>query len=354
MLKTMVPRLSPTPSAASSIMGAAEATHGTNMTVPAPIVGGGVQSLLRRGWVRRVGRIALVVLAMVGVPVLVVVLTGGQSTVVYWIDAALFSLFAYTIGFWPLWVVMAVPFGLAMWVVGKFSPVTAERIGRYFTPAIWILGGTSAFLVMGPTPDSGVDLPTGYPRAGALLVMLGASLLSAGLLVAVRRLQLPTQDLAPITPSRLPAALPWHAVIGTIEPDEEFWSPEVVVGWRAWQWTGAVLRGVVTEWPTQNFIAWCEQCSEPPGWEHPCGVYAVARPSEVRTMFPGKPDVVGRVELSGLVIEHESGYRASHARILDLWTGSAFIADWLSDLYPDVNVHRGYPPDDREAMSWPT
>ncbi len=71
-------------------------------------------------------------------------------------------------------------------------------------------------------------------------------------------------------------------------------------------------------------------------------------------MFPGKPDVVGRVELSGLVIEHESGYRASNARILDLWTESPIIADWLSKLYPDVSVHRGDPPDDLEAMSWPT
>ena len=41
----------------------------------------------------------------------------------------------------------------------------------------------------------------------------------------------------------------------------------------------------------------------------PLRIYAVSRPSEVGAMFPGKPDVVGRVELSGLVIEHESGYR---------------------------------------------
>jgi hypothetical protein len=296
----------------------------------------------------------MVLAAVAGVPVLVVFMTGGQSSVIYWIDVAMFSLFAYTIGFWPLWIVLVVPFGLVTWLVGKFSPAAAERIGRYFTPVIWILGGTSAFLVMGPTPDEGVALPAVNPRLGALLVMLGASLLSAGLLVAVRRIQMPTQDLAPMMLSRPLTPLPWHAMPEVEEPAEEFWSPDPVIAWRAWQWTGSVLRGVVTEWRNQRFVAWCDHCQEAPGWDHPCGVYGVPRPSQVDDMFPGRPDVVGRVELSGLVIEHETGYRASKARILDLWTRSAFVADQLATLYPDVNIHRGDPPEDQEALSWPT
>jgi hypothetical protein len=324
------------------------------MTVPAPIAGGVGQSLLRRGWVRKVGRTLLVLAAVAGVPLLVVALTGGQSSVIYWIDVAMFSLFAYTIGFWPLWIVLVVPLGAVTWLVGKFSRPAADRIGRYFTPVVWILGGTSAFLVMGPTPTEGVALPTGYPRVGALLVLLGGSLLSAGLLVVVRRIQMPTQDLAPLAISRSLTPLPWTAAPQTVEPTEEYWSPDAVIAWRAWQWTGSVLRGVVTEWRTQRFVAWCDYCDEAPGWDHPCGIYGVPRPSEVTEMFPGKPDVVGRVALSGLVIEHESGYRASRARILDLWTRSAFVADQLSTLYPDVNVHRGDPPEDQEALSWPT
>ena len=296
----------------------------------------------------------MVLAAVAGVPVLVVFVTGGQSSVIYWIDVAMFSLFAYTIGFWPLWIVLVVPFGLVTWLVGKFSPAAAERIGRYFTPVIWILGGTSAFLVMGPTPDEGVALPAVNPRLGSLLVMLGASLLSAGLLVAVRRIQMPTQDLAPMMLSRPLTPLPWHAMPEVEEPAEEFWSPDPVIAWRAWQWTGSVLRGVVTEWRNQRFVAWCDHCQEAPGWDHPCGVYGVPRPSQVDDMFPGRPDVVGRVELSGLVIEHETGYRASKARILDLWTRSAFVADQLATLYPDVNIHRGDPPEDQEALSWPT
>lgn len=322
------------------------------MSVPAPLAGGVAQPSLRRGWAKQVGRVALILAAVVGVPMLVVVLTGGQSSVVYWIDVAMFSLFAYTIGFWPLWVLLAVPLGLVTWVVGKFSSVAAERIGRYFTPVVWILGGTSAFLVMGPTPEQGVALPTGWPRVGALLVMAGASLLSAGLLVAMRRIQMPTQDLATRNLPRPP--LPWIASGLTEEPEEEFWSPEPVIAWRGWLWTGSVLRGVVTEWPRQEFEAWCEECVEPPGWHHACGIYAVSRPSNLKAMFIGKPDVVGRVELSGLVIHHEIGYRASHARILDLWTPSPFIADWLSDLYPDANVHCGDPPEDEEMVISPT
>ncbi len=150
------------------------------MSIPAPIAGRVGAALLRRGWAQRLGRVALVLAAIVGVPALVVLFTGGQSSVIYWIDVAMFSLFAYTIGFWPLWIILVVPLGLVTWVVGKFSSEAAEKIGHYFTPVIWILGGTSAFLVMGPTPTEGVSLPTGFPRVGALLVMLGASLLSAG------------------------------------------------------------------------------------------------------------------------------------------------------------------------------
>jgi hypothetical protein len=63
---------------------------------------------------------------------------------------------------------------------------------------------------------------------------------------------------------------------------------------------------------------------------------------------------VGRVNLSGLVVEHETGYRASNATILDLWARSPFVADQLAALYPDVKVHRGDPPADEEALSWPT
>jgi hypothetical protein len=54
------------------------------------------------------------------------------------------------------------------------------------------------------------------------------------------------------------------------------------------------------------------------------------------------------------VVEHESGYRASNATILELWVRSPFVADQLSSLYPDVKVHRGDPPPDEEALSWPT
>ena len=122
------------------------------MSTPAPKAGSVGTSWLRRGWAKQIGRVALVLAAIVGVPVLVVWFTGGQSSVIYWIDVAMFSLFAYTIGFWPLWVVLVVPLGLVTWVVGKFSTVAAERIGRYFTPVIWILGGTERVPGDGPDP----------------------------------------------------------------------------------------------------------------------------------------------------------------------------------------------------------
>ena len=82
---------------------------------------------------------------------------------------------------------------------------------------------------MGPTPGEGVALPTGLPRVGALLVMLGASF-SGGSAHSGPRIQMPTQDLAPIAISRSLAPLPWHAMPQTEEPTEEFWSPEAMVG----------------------------------------------------------------------------------------------------------------------------
>ena len=174
-------------------------------------------------------------------------MTGGQSSVILWIDVATFSLFAYTIGFWPLWIVLVVPLGLVTWVVGKFSPgdCGADR-------PVFHTGGLDPRWHQRFSGDGADTHRRGFPTqlivppAGALLVLVEGSLLSAGLLIAVRRIQMPTQDLAPMTMSRTLAPLPWTAAPQTVEPTEEFWSPEPVIAWRAWQWTGSVLRGVLS------------------------------------------------------------------------------------------------------------
>jgi hypothetical protein len=54
-----------------------------------------------------------------------------------------------------------------------------------------------------------------------------------------------------------------------------------------------------------------------------CGFYAVKELAHLMPLFAIGATVVGRVELAGTVIEHEIGYRAARARILELfpWLG---------------------------------
>jgi hypothetical protein len=327
------------------------------MTVRAHIGGGVGLGFLEHAAARRIGRVTLYLLAVLGVPAAVVVLTGGPPAIVYWIDVIMFAVFSFSIAPAAFWILLVFPFALIMWILSKVLPAAVDRVASMLTVAIWVIGGTICFLVMGPVPDSTVTLPTNYPQLGALIVLGVAALPTAGLLAGARRLGPERRTVTPALPPAHPAApLPWLPSLlpNPQEPVEEFWSPEPVNAWRAWQWNGIALRGVITEWRGQEFEAQCDACHEPPGWAHPCGIYAVSHPADLATLFLGDPDVVGRVALSGLVIEHEIGYRASHARILDLWTTSSDVAAMLSVLYPEVTVHQGHPPDDEGEISWPT
>ena len=54
--------------------------------------------------------------------------------------------------------------------------------------------------------------------------------------------------------------------------------------------------------------------------------------------------VTSKVELWGSVVEHEDGYRASHARITELWVDDAQVARWVALTYPEARVWLGSPP----------
>ncbi|CAN5846231.1 hypothetical protein BH23ACT4_BH23ACT4_15580 [soil metagenome] len=95
-------------------------------------------------------------------------------------------------------------------------------------------------------------------------------------------------------------------------------------------------------------VAICSTCDEIPG-EDGCGIYAVKSESQVsRTFFASNyataAIIVGRIEMKGLVIEHELGYRAERARIVDLWVPSR-LAPTIQQLYPDARVHVEGSPD---------
>ena len=105
-----------------------------------------------------------------------------------------------------------------------------------------------------------------------------------------------------------------------------------VVGWRAWtvQETrdgvrlGSVLYDTVWR-PAEPGSAVChsDQLHAAPAIACTCGFHAARDPATVWTYLRGRDDphtvgrVLGRVLLWGCVVEHEHGWRASHALPLD-------------------------------------
>jgi hypothetical protein len=112
---------------------------------------------------------------------------------------------------------------------------------------------------------------------------------------------------------RWPAPAPGTAV--------GFWSPLPVLGYRFWYVFSGCLQGVRQTWLTPELEA---RCARPfPGAPHAdggcgCGIYALKsperlpRPERIR-LRPGAGIAYGLVTLSGLVVEHERGYRAARA-----------------------------------------
>jgi hypothetical protein len=99
------------------------------------------------------------------------------------------------------------------------------------------------------------------------------------------------------------------------------------IGWRAWRVVvhedelrlASVLYDAV--WPDgEPLVAACEHGHRAPDFDCACGIYAAKRLELALPYRVGRDDrrtlgrVVGLVALSGDVIEHRDGWRASHAR----------------------------------------
>jgi hypothetical protein len=281
-----------------------------------------------RGLGRRHISLVFYALALFGVPTAVIGLTGGAETVGFWIVSV-------------VWMA-AVVYGavIAVFIVFLFlSPVLLilDRIAPAETDSMVGSGSRvlvaglamTAFLAAAQLGDgSQVRLPVSPPNLGALLVMAAAAA-AAYLLWALARA---------LKPERQPALHTRRH--GVTEPDEEYWSNQYAVGWRAWNWDGSALRGVYARWPSARFEATCSHCETVPSWEHVCGVYAAKRPEDVYVFYGGSP-IVGRIEMWGDVIEHENGYRASHARITALWVDDPRRAERIKAAYPELEVAVG-------------
>lgn len=271
----------------------------------------------------------LYALAIAGVPAAVILLTGGPGTVGFWI-VSLVWLATVVYG-----AVLTVFIGILvlsplLLVIDRLVPGGTDSVVEKMSRAMVVVLAVTAFLVAAQLGDGAeVRLPVPSPNLGALMVISTAGAALYGLWSAADRLKPPKRQ---VVPRR-------HSVP---EPDEEFWSHEYVVGWRSWNWDGSSLRGVCARWPSEVLEATCGLCDTVPSWNHSCGIYAAKTPAEVH-VFYGRSSIVGMVEMWGELIEHEHGYRSSHARIIGLWVDDPFRAERIRAAYPAVAVRVGSP-----------
>lgn len=272
----------------------------------------------------------LYALALVGVPAAVVLMTGGSDSIGFWIVSLVWVAAVAYAAIITVFIALLVLSPILL-VVARILPVRTDSVvAKVSQVAVLALAGT-AFLYAAQLGDgSGVRLPTDQPNLGALLVMVSASVAAYGLWALAGRLRQPRH---PVTYTRR------HSVP---EPDQEYWSNEYVVGWRSWGWDGSSLRGVYSPWPSSEMVATCRHCDVVPSWDHVCGIYAVTTPTQTH-VFYGRDSVVGIVEMWGDVIQHQNGYRASHARITDLWVNDPVRAEQIRAAYPTAHVVVGRP-----------
>jgi hypothetical protein len=221
-----------------------------------------------------------------------------------------------------------IPILLLIALIRRFWKKFPEGVGvamvALMTPPLALIGLGSGDVVEVPIdvhPLAYWSLVSGWAVVGLGSLRVAAEVM--GWFAPPRPVAAPSPPPAPARPRR------WD-VPG---PSEAFWSPNPVAGWRGWDWDGTTLRGMWQEWPTSRLSAGCTfGCERPPGWDCTCGVYATIHRSRVCSF-----KVVGRVELTGRVIEHEHGYRAEHARIRTLHVPRHLVAP-IAAAYPDVEV----------------
>ena len=270
----------------------------------------------------------LYVLAIAGVPSVVIAASGGSHTIGFWIVALVWLAAVFYGCILVSFIALLILSPLALTAESLLGDRQWNLVAAVAKASVLVLAG-GVFVATARLGDvSSVRLPTPWPNFGALVVIVAAGVASRALWTYARSRRLP---------KRHPALERRHSVP---EPDEEYWSTDHVVGWRAWNWDGSYLRGVHSRWPTETFEATCTHCDHVPSWGHVCGVYAAKRPGDVHR-FHGGSWIVGRVEMWGDVIEHEYGYRASHARVTHLWVDDPWRAERIDEAYPAVDVAVG-------------
>ena len=162
------------------------------------------------------------------------------------------------------------------------------------------------------------------------------------------------------------------------KPPEPMFMNTPVYGFRAWhiaehpgqalrKYVEGQLEGKVEPWPEATKVAYCFECNlsrtaiekghapaghDAPHWGCHCGIYVTSSPDHQSVrgadMVVGhdlgaawgvrsSPRAVGIVELTGVIVEHDSGARGQRGEIRVLWVPE----DWkrrVQRLYPEVEV----------------
>src|SRR5690554_3046331 len=281
-------------------------------------------------WREIVGTIAPVTFSVAAFYVFSLV-TEGPAGAGYWLLAAFAgAVMAGGIGLtfglmWPLLELVGQGVG---WVVALPWRLTGSRWARKVQDVVKIAVAATPFVVVHGFIFVAVMTDSTFTRQAtwATYYTYLAGIATVATVVwagsALKRRWAPTEE------SEEPAA----------DLGEEYWSPTAITAWRAWGWTGHVLRGVWQPWTSSTFVAECLDCEEVPSDSHTCGVYAFKNVSDVVAMTGRRAGlVIGRVELSGLVIEHERGYRAEQVKMVELMAPPS-IAAAVQAAYPDVPV----------------
>lgn len=131
-----------------------------------------------------------------------------------------------------------------------------------------------------------------------------------------------------------------------LDLNDAMWSPVPVLGYRIWGVHQGQLHGARTLWPTNRFIATCDENGDVPHTDGSCatvafgcGVYAAKSVTELMAAYSVTEKtlaVIGMVALEGRVVEHSKGYRAEEATVvsavvLGLATGAACRIQLVAD-----------------------
>lgn len=222
----------------------------------------------------------------------------------------------------------------AVAAAGFVASLASRGAERAVDPFMPVGAGIGALIGAYANQDELFLVPLAASTWGAWVVILVA----LGYIAGLRLLYRTAREV------RLRAGL--FPMIGSAAPlsGEAFWSPVPILAWRVWAPANRGLLGTWgTVWRRPRLKAYCHRGRHlAPDWHCTCGIYGLKSPPRLEGA-----QLLGLVEFSGKVIEHEDGYRAQHATIKRLWWNpgaqTAAHRRMLSKRFEGIPIEVGQP-----------